>query len=104
VRGDVRSRRIAIVPDSVLNPGPGAPDRLPALAAAGWGVLALPPPGLDAAARAGWRDAVLDEVTAFLDGGYEVVLADPRDPESRALAHALRGAGRTVPPALDPAV
>jgi hypothetical protein len=97
VHGDARSRRVAVVPDALLNPPDGAPDRLAALAAAGWGVVALPPAGLPDDALAGWRQAVLDEVTTFLDGGYEVALVGPDDPEAQALAEGLRAAGRGVP-------
>ena len=102
MRGDGRSRRVAIVPDALVNPPAGAPDRLAGLAAAGWGLVALPPPGLPVDALAGWREAVLDEVTTFLDGGYDVALVEPGDPEAQALAEGLREAGHAVPRELDP--
>jgi hypothetical protein len=100
VRGDARSRRVAIVPDAFVNPPPGAPDRLAELAADGWGVVALPPPGVPEPALTGWRAAVVDQITAFMDDGYEVAIAGGTDAELAALADALRAAGRPVPPRL----
>ena len=48
VRGDLRSRRVAVVADSVLNPPAGGADHLTPLTEAGWGLVVLPPAGLPA--------------------------------------------------------
>jgi hypothetical protein len=85
MRGDGRSRRVAVVPDAYLNPAPGAADRLAELAEAGWGVVALPQPGLPPDVDAAALAAVVDQLAAFLDDGYEVALADPRDPAAARL-------------------
>jgi hypothetical protein len=85
MRGDGRSRRVAVVPDAYLNPPPGAGDGLVMLAQAGWGVVALPRPGLPAAVAEAALAAVADQLTAYLDDGYEVALADPGDPAAARL-------------------
>src|SRR5262249_21847452 len=91
MRGDVRSRRIAVVPDAVLNPPEGGEDRLAAFADAGWGVVGWCPAGLAPGAREAWLEALVDQVVTFLDDGYEVVLVDPEDPEALRLEQALGG-------------
>jgi hypothetical protein len=85
MRGDGRSRRVAVVPDAYLNPPAGADDVLVALAEAGWGVVALPPPGLPADVAGPALAAIADQLTAYLDDGYEVALADPGDPAAARL-------------------
>ena len=77
MRGDGRSRRVAVVPDVVVNPPPGARDRLAELAMGGWGVVALPPPGLPA------------------DISHPLVAAAD-DPGMRRFITALAASGRTV--------
>ena len=67
---DVRTRRVAVVADSLLD------ELLDALGRAGWGVIQLPPAELDAATTAEWIDQVAEHVTEFRRTGYEVVLAD----------------------------
>jgi hypothetical protein len=94
VRGDGRSRRVMVVPDAFLNPAAGD-DALLGLAEAGWGVVALPRAGLPAHVREAALAAVVDQLTAFLDDGYEVALADPRDPRAAALDHLLGDSRRT---------
>lgn len=96
MQGDVRSRRIAVVPDAVVNPPTGAPDHLSELAEKGWGVIALCPPGLDPSAHRAWLDAVVDQVVTFLDDGYEVALVASDDPEMQEFVVALHATGRTV--------
>ncbi|HEX7297590.1 MAG TPA: hypothetical protein VF257_01200 [Solirubrobacteraceae bacterium] len=82
MKGDRRSRRVALVSDSVLNPPPGAPDRLGPLADAGWGIIALPPPGLpDAHARA-WRTAALDQAHELARHGLLVIRVLDGDDEA----------------------
>jgi hypothetical protein len=89
VRGDGRSRRVMIVPDAFLNPAAGD-DPLIGLADAGWGIVALPQPGLPAHVQEAALAAVVDQLTAFLDDGYEVALADPLDPMAARLEELLR--------------
>jgi hypothetical protein len=85
MRGDGRSRRVAVVPDAFVNPPPGGGDGLVGLAEAGWGVVALPRPGLPADVEAATLAAVADQLAAYLDDGYEVALADPGDPAAARL-------------------
>jgi hypothetical protein len=96
VRGDGRSRRVAVVPDAYLNPAAGADDHLVRLAAAGWGVVALPQPGLAPEVERAALAAVADQLTAFVDDGYEVALAEPDDPIAARLKAVLEGEGRNL--------
>jgi hypothetical protein len=73
MKGDRRGMRVALVSDAVLNPPSGAPDRLAELAAAGWGVIALPPGDLPAADAEAWRAAALDQATELARHGATVV-------------------------------
>jgi hypothetical protein len=97
MRGDGRSRRVVVVPDALLNPAAGAGDELVRLAEAGWGVVALPQPGLPADVEASLLAAVADQLTAYLDDGYDVALADPDDPAALRLNRLLGAEGRHVP-------
>jgi len=101
VRGDGRSRRVAVVPDAIVNPSPGGDDRLGILAEAGWGVVALPQPGLPPDVERALLAAVADQVAVFLDDGYEVALADPGDPAAARLVELLGAGGRSIG-SLDP--
>lgn len=78
MKGDGRGMRVALVSDAVLNPPPGAPDRLAELAAAGWAVIALAPADLPDAAAEAWRAAALDQAAELARHGATVVelLAD----------------------------
>jgi hypothetical protein len=96
VHGDGRSRRVAVVPDAFLNPAGGSDDRLAALAEAGWGVVALPQPGLPADVEGPLLAAVADQLAVFLDDGYEVAMADPDDPPAVRLAGLLASEGRRI--------
>jgi hypothetical protein len=70
VSTDVRTRRIAVVADSLLD------ELLETLGTGGWGVIQLPPAGLDAETTAEWIEQVAEHVSEFQRTGYEVVLAD----------------------------
>jgi hypothetical protein len=97
MRGDGRSRRVAVVPDAIVNPPPGGHDRLSELALGGWGVIALPPPGLPPDISAPLITAAVDQVVALLDGGYQVALLPAADdPGVRHFVAALAASGRTV--------
>ncbi len=102
MRGDGRSRRVAVVPDALLNPPAGAGDELVRLAEAGWGVVALPRPGLPAAVEEAALAAVADQLTAFLDDGYEVALADPDDPAVARLNELLGAYGGGIRAGVSP--
>jgi hypothetical protein len=95
LRGDGRSRRVVVVPDSVVNPAPGDDDVLSTLAGEGWGVIALPPLELQPPAES-WLEAVVDEVVTFLDADYEVALLRPEDPAAQAFINKLDKTGRTA--------
>lgn len=77
--GDPRSRRVAVVADSLLE------QRLEELEREGWGVIQLAPAGLDADTVALWLEQVAEHVAEFLRNGYEVVLLDDGS-NTRALA------------------
>jgi hypothetical protein len=97
MRGDARSRRVVVVPDVVVNPPDGASDRLSDLALSGWGVVALPPATLPAEIVHPLVAAIVDQVIALLDGGYEVaLLPSAADPGMRRFVAALATSGRTV--------
>jgi len=68
VSADVRARRVAVVSDSLLEA------RLNELGAQGYGVIQLPPDGLDAETVAAWLEQVAEHVEEFQRTGYEVVL------------------------------
>ena len=96
MRGDVRSRRVAVVPDRVLNPLPSAPDELGALERAGWGIVALGSPDLVPEAREAWLEGIVEQVVTFLDDDYEVALVSRDDADTQEFVRALAAAGRSV--------
>jgi hypothetical protein len=67
---DPRGRRIAVVADSLLGPLLDELDRV------GFGVIQLPPAGLDEETVAAWLEQTAEHVAEFLRNEYEVVLAD----------------------------
>lgn len=67
---DPRSRKVAVVADSLL------PSLLDRLEEEGYGVIQLPPAGLDAEAATLWLEQVTEHVAEFVRNDYEVVLAD----------------------------
>jgi hypothetical protein len=101
VRGDLRSRRVAVVPDAVLNPPPGAADHLTPLTEAGWGLVVLPPAGLPAGTERAMIGASADQVVTFLDDDYEVALGWPGDERTGRLIDALSAQGRRVERRID---
>jgi hypothetical protein len=70
MRGDVRSLQVAVVADSLLEP------LLSLLEQERWGVIQLPPQGLDAGTTAAWLEQVAEHVAEFRRNGYAVVLID----------------------------
>jgi hypothetical protein len=67
---DPRSRRVAVVADSLLE---GALDELHD---EGFGVMQLPPAELDQETTAAWLEQTAEHVAEFRRNGYEVVLVD----------------------------
>ena len=85
---DPRSRRVAVVADSLLD------SLLPELQAGGFGTIQLPPAELEPAVASAWVEQVAEHVAEFARNGYEVVLAgDGRyEDELRAALTALGAA------------
>ena len=67
---DPRGRRVAVVADSLLE------TLLDELAGGGFGIIQLPPAGLERATAAAWVEQAAEHVAEFRRNGYEVVLAD----------------------------
>jgi hypothetical protein len=67
---DPRGRKVAVVAESLL------PTLLDRLDAEGYGVIQLPPAGLDDETAAIWLEQVAEHVAEFARNDYEVVLAD----------------------------
>jgi len=67
---DPRARKIAVVADSLLEP------LLDELGREGFGIIQLPPAGLDPETVAAWLEQTAEHVAEFRRNDYEVVLAD----------------------------
>jgi hypothetical protein len=67
---DPRARRIAVVADSLFN------QLLDELEREGFGVIQLPPAGLDRETVEAWLEQTAEHVAEFRRNEYEVVLAD----------------------------
>jgi hypothetical protein len=77
---DARARRIAVVADSLLEP------LLDELSGQGFGIIQLPPAGLDADVASAWLEQTAEHVAEFARHGYELVLVD--DGSSRSALEA----------------
>jgi hypothetical protein len=94
MRGDARSRRVVVVPDAVLNPPDGDTSVVDRLVAEGWGLVVLPPAGLDADDEAELLEAIADQLAEFAQAGYALAtLAAPAD-----VARLERALGAQLPP------
>ncbi len=85
---DPRSRKVAVVADSLLG------ERMDELREAGYGVIQLPPAELDDGTALDWIELAAEQIAEYLRTDYEVVLVD--DGRSRAAidgALATLGAG-----------
>lgn len=67
---DPRSRKVAVVADSLLE------TTLDELARRGFGIIQLPPGGLDRETTAAWLEQTAEHVAEFRRNAYEVVLVD----------------------------
>jgi hypothetical protein len=67
---DARSRKIAVVADSLLDTA------IDALRDDGFGVIQLPPGGLDEATTRAWLEQTAEHVAEFRRNAYDVVLVD----------------------------
>jgi hypothetical protein len=70
VTDDPRSRRIAVVADSLLE------GRLDELRDQGWGAIQLPPADIDPETAGAWIELTAEQVAEYCRTGYEVVLLD----------------------------
>ena len=91
VGSDPRSRRMAVVADSLLE------SLLDPLAQAGYGVIQLPPAGLDDETASLWLEQVAEHIAEFVRNEYTVVLADDGAFEER-LSQALGELGVSALP------
>jgi hypothetical protein len=103
VNGDARGWRMALVPDTLINPRAQARGALPnvlgILEASGYGVLQLPPPGEHGLLLA----VIADQVAEYAHHGYAVVAIGVHgEPGSglhwRRVAPLLRHRGVALPP------
>ena len=83
---DPRSRRVAVVADSLLE------TLLERLEREGYGVIQLPSAGLPAETVSLWLEQVAEHVAEFVRNGYEVVLVDD-GADTESLASALSALG-----------
>lgn len=101
--GDARGWRMALVPDTLMNPPDQAraalPDVLGVLEASGYGVLQLPPPGRHSLLLA----VIADQIAEYAHHGYAVVAIGIGGQSGdglhwRRLAPLLRHRGVALPP------
>ena len=103
MEGDLRSHRVAVCADALVNPEPGGLDALAVCEATGFGVMQLPATWYPADVAAGWLEQVAEQLDEYLRRGYAVVVVLPAgDPaaaaQSEALAAALATIGHALPP------
>jgi len=67
---DPRSRRVAVVADALLE------TTIDELGREGFGIIQLPPAGLDRETTAAWLEQTAEHVAEFVRNDYEVVLVD----------------------------
>lgn len=96
--GDGRSRRIAVVPDALVN-SEADRARMDALVAEGWGLIQLPAGDLDPAVRAELVELIAEQVDEYQRHGY-VVAAHAPDAQSQQDVAAIAEACREALPPL----
>ena len=102
MEGDLRSFRVAVCADALVNPEPGGLDALAVCERTGFGVMQLPATWYPADVAAGWLEQVAEQLDEYLRRGYSVVLVMPAgDPaaagQREALAAALAVIGHALP-------
>jgi hypothetical protein len=70
MKGDVRGYQVAVVADSLLD------ELLPLLDEERWGVIQLPPNGLDKETTSAWLEQVDEHVAEFRRNEYALVVLD----------------------------
>jgi hypothetical protein len=68
--GDPRAEKVAVVADTLFM------SSLPTLRDEGYGVMQLPPAGLDEAVAAEWLQQTAEQVAEYARNGYHLVLVD----------------------------
>ena len=97
MNADPRSRRVAVVADSLLD------DLLPQLHDGGFGTIQLPPAGLEPEVTSAWLEQVAEHIAEFVRNDYEVVLAgDGANEEELGAALARLGVGPLPQYAIQP--
>ena len=97
MNADPRSRRVAVVADSLLDA------LLPRLHDGGFGTIQLPPADLEPEVTSTWLEQVAEHVAEFVRNDYEVVLAgDGTNEEERGEALARLGVGPLPQYAIQP--
>ena len=76
MRGDARSGRVMVVPDALVNPPDGDTTAVDGLVADGWGLVVLPPDGLEPGDEAALLAVIDDQLAAFRQAGYEIARWD----------------------------
>jgi len=90
VTDDPRSRRIAVVADSLLEA------RFDELRDGGWGVIQLPPAELDADTACEWLELAAEQIAEYERTGHEIVVLDDGT-WAEELGEALEALGATLP-------
>lgn len=95
---DERSFRVALMPDSYVNPAAGGVDGVAAATQAGWGVLQLPPEDYPADLTMRILFEIAEQAEEFARHGYDIVLVGRCD----GLAEAMAGVGLALPDGTTP--
>jgi hypothetical protein len=96
---DLRSYRVALVADELVNPEPGGFDALEVIERLGWGAIQLPSAWYPDEVAAGLLTQVAEQVHELSAHGYEIVLVGQR----AGLDEALQAIGLGPPDAVSAA-
>lgn len=111
IREDLRSRRVAVIADFVVNPGSALYGRRPAppsgfveaLMARGWGVIKMPPHVAKPESCQRLVEMAVGDMIDYAKNGYAVVIATASDLPGQgvwleAMAACFRDTGKAMPP------
>ncbi|MGV8935776.1 MAG: hypothetical protein ACOH2J_01535 [Allorhizobium sp.] len=112
IREDIRSRRLAVVPDFVVNPGsalygshrPPAPTAfMDAVMAQGWGIIKMPPHVASPSMCENLIEISVGDIIDYRKNGYEVVIVGIEDlPQGGVWLDSLKASfarlGKDLPP------